>query len=53
MIRRQPDNWIRCKGCGHKLMRLIDVGTARVEIKCHSCKEINIINLQMSKEKEV
>lgn len=53
---RQPEfNWIRCKGCGHKLMRVITAkGTeteVRLEIKCHSCKTLNTINF--IKEKKV
>lgn len=39
------NNWLRCANCGHKLGRVI--GRSRydpdfiLEIKCHSCKEIN------------
>lgn len=39
-------NWIKCGKCGHKLGRVIGAGYCDpapiVEIKCHSCKEINI-----------
>lgn len=40
------DNWIRCGTCGHKLGKLKSAGhataSAMVEIKCHSCKTLNI-----------
>lgn len=38
-------NWIKCGRCGHKLGRVVGAGYCDpapiVEIKCHSCKEIN------------
>lgn len=42
------NNWIRCKNCGHKLMRVIDAkdNTTKVEIKCSSCKAITIISIK-------
>ena len=40
------ENWVRCKECGHKLMRVVDVKAAQIEIKCHSCKAINTIHLK-------
>lgn len=36
------DNWVRCGNCGHKLMRVVKAGEPIVEIKCHSCKAINV-----------
>lgn len=39
------DTWIRCVCCGHKLGKSIvhsDRNDCIVEIKCHSCKTINI-----------
>lgn len=41
---RFEDRWIRCKGCGHKLMKLLRPSKGEVEIKCHSCKTINAID---------
>lgn len=47
MMRARIDenNWIRCGRCGHKLGRASGDGVNHpapvVEIKCHSCKEIN------------
>ena len=39
------DNWARCAGCGHKLFKVIDGnGSAKIEVKCHSCKRICVIN---------
>lgn len=43
MLRQSADDWIRCKYCGHKLMRVVDKSLARIETKCHSCKAINEI----------
>lgn len=42
------DNWIRCKKCGHKLMKVIDAkaGDTIIEIKCSSCKAITSINIK-------
>lgn len=36
--------WIRCKGCGHKLFKLVQDEVPRLEIKCHSCKKVNLVN---------
>lgn len=40
------DNWIRCRKCNHKLMKMLSEGngfTGQVlEMKCHSCKEFNL-----------
>ena len=39
--------WIRCGKCGHKLGKIVGSGAGNpalaLEIKCHSCKEINLI----------
>lgn len=42
------DGWIRCAACGHKLGKIAGEWTVRqsfpaIEIKCHSCKELNYI----------
>lgn len=43
--RIDENKWIRCGKCGHKLARIEgnpQGGTGmRLELKCHSCKEIN------------
>lgn len=39
------DGWIRCVYCGHKLGRIIKYPSKDdciVELKCHSCKTINL-----------
>ena len=41
----REEEWIRCKCCGHKLMRVVDVGMVKIETKCHSCKTINTIKI--------
>ena len=51
------DKWIRCKRCGHKLGRMLeDTGDNKnvfnIEIKCHSCKEINVVTNDISLMKE-
>lgn len=44
-VKIDNDNWIRCGKCGHKLGRVNGEGICLlapiIEIKCHSCKEIN------------
>ena len=38
------DNWVLCGNCKHKICRLLGkMPTEALEIKCHSCKELNII----------
>lgn len=49
------ENWVRCHCCGHKLGRIVTPitnGIFELEIKCHSCKEINTI-LFMREENNV
>jgi phage FluMu protein Com len=41
---RIKDGWVVCHKCGHKLGRIIDKGIGGLEIKCSSCKELNVIN---------
>lgn len=41
------DEWVRCECCGHKLMKVVDLCDTcggKLEIKCHSCKSINLID---------
>ena len=39
------DGWVVCGKCGHKLGRLIGEKSPKgLEIKCSSCKEINIVD---------
>jgi len=35
------DNWARCGKCGHKLFRIVEGEVGSIEVKCHSCKEVN------------
>ena len=38
------DNWVLCGNCRHKLCRLLGkMPTEALEIKCPSCKKLNII----------
>jgi len=44
---KNKDEWVRCKSCGHKLMKVVDICDTcggKLEIKCHSCKAINLID---------
>lgn len=46
------DRWIRCVHCGHKLGRVLkntNKNDCLVEIKCHSCKTINICYVNKNK----
>lgn len=37
--------WVVCANCGHKLGRAVgDKPPTGIEIKCHSCKAINLVN---------
>ena len=37
--------WIVCAECGHKLGRVVGSQLPKgIEIKCHSCKAINLVN---------
>lgn len=39
------DGWVVCSKCGHKLGRVVGKTTPTgLEIKCHSCKEINLVD---------
>lgn len=43
--RVDKNKWIRCVGCGHKLGKVIEhegKEICLVEIKCHSCKTVNL-----------
>ena len=48
MVKSKIDenNWIRCGRCGHKLGKIVGVGSCdpapAIEMKCHSCKELNV-----------
>lgn len=50
--------WIVCANCGHKLGRKVgEKSPTEIEIKCHSCKAINLVNkpkkVPKKKEKKV
>ena len=37
--------WIVCENCGHKLGRKVgEKSPTGIEIKCHSCKTVNLVN---------
>jgi hypothetical protein len=39
------DGWVVCSKCGHKLGRVVGSQSPKgLEIKCHSCKEINLVD---------
>lgn len=45
--RIDENNWMRCGKCSHKLMKVIGGGSfPKIEIKCHSCKTINVWEVQ-------
>lgn len=43
----ERDKWCRCGKCGHKLFKVLDDkiygDVPFIEVKCHSCKEINVV----------
>ena len=46
-------NWIRCVYCGHKLGKIVAYpggGDCIVELKCHSCKTINLCYVKVGEE---
>jgi phage FluMu protein Com len=45
--------WVVCENCGHKLGRAIgDKKPTGIEIKCHSCKAINLVNRPKKRPKK-
>lgn len=45
VARMDEKYWVRCGRCSHKLMRVVGGGESpapTVEIKCHSCKSLNL-----------
>lgn len=54
-MEKREEYWVRCKNCGHKLFRVIDRSKdvkACLEIKCHSCKELNLVVIDFTEEKK-
>lgn len=52
-VKAGKDGWVRCSNCGHKLGKVLlatTEGNCIVEIKCHSCKALNIINFRKETE---
>jgi phage FluMu protein Com len=52
MIANIEQKWCRCGCCNHKLFYIAnqDAEVPLIEIKCHSCKEINIVYRQAAPE---
>lgn len=45
--------WIVCANCGHKLGRKVgEKSPTGIEIKCHSCKAINLVNKPKKRPKK-
>ena len=47
------NKWIRCVYCGHKLGRIVEYPSNNdciVELKCHSCKTINLCYVNIFEE---
>ena len=45
--------WIVCANCGHKLGRKVgEKSPTGIEIKCHSCKAINLVNRPKKRPKK-
>lgn len=55
MIKARIDekSWLRCGKCSHKLGKLAkdSLANIRIEIKCHSCKAINVIDFTSLEKK--
>lgn len=45
------DGWVVCYKCGHKLGRVVGKKPTGIEIKCHSCKELNVVSSKKDKVK--
>lgn len=44
--------WVVCGNCGHKLGRVVgEKSPTGLEIKCHSCKAINLVNRPQNRAK--
>lgn len=50
--RRRIEKWVRCPYCTHRMFRVLDNGSIRIEIKCPSCKRIFELNLNLDKDAE-
>ena len=56
--RIDKEHWARWARCGHKLARMVGNfpqghhAMPAVEIKCHSCKEINYIMIGVAKTED-
>lgn len=51
-MEKKEEYWVRCKRCGHKLFKIVDrLENVKgcLEIKCHSCKELNLIVIDFTK----
>jgi len=50
------DSWCRCGRCGHKLFKILDKKVFGelpfIEVKCHSCKEINVVGGEKKYERK-
>lgn len=48
------NGWLCCGKCGHKLGKLVgDKLPTGLEIKCSSCKEINVVGEEKKDEKNI
>lgn len=52
MTAKIDNEWCRCGKCGHKLFKIIWFGAGMLEIKCSSCKTINVVWKDESEDKE-
>ena len=39
----ETGEWVRCGCCGQKLFKMIYADNVMIEIKCRSCKSINVM----------
>lgn len=48
--RKRTEKWVRCPYCTHRMFRVLDDGSLRIEAKCPSCKRIFEVEVSYGKE---
>lgn len=51
-VRIDGEHWGRCGKCGHKLFKVNYFAGCSIEIKCHSCKSINLLENDNKEESD-
>ena len=41
----RSEKWVRCPYCTHRMFRVLDDGSMKIEVKCPSCKKIFVLEV--------